>query len=446
MSQTPSQPTNEKNGFLRLLIALKNLLLHNWASKLLALVLAIVLWAGLITQDPSLTREKRFNDVRVTIGGTDTLKRNGFIVTSDLDALLDDVTLTVDVPQMQYANAQATNYSVRVDLTRIAESGTQELKVLTTNSSTYGTVKSVEPSTITVNVDDYVTRYRIPVSPVETGEEPEGYYAQRTSMSPAMVAVSGPRTIVEQIARAEVAIPQDTLPTREGTIRRAVPLTLVDDQGNPIKSKLLQVTSESVLVDSIVVEQELYMLKQVPLSDVGVIRGEPAQGYEIKSWKITPDMLTIAAPRDTLSGIDAMFTDSYVDVTGMTDSINKSLRVRLSDVEYSSATTASVVVEIGPVITQRTFSNLRMHVENVSDAYYASTNVNKSGVVSISGPQLWVETLRDGDVTLFCDAEGLTAGVYDLPLQCEILGSQDKEYTVEIEPRTVRVIITENEW
>lgn len=91
--------------------------LHQWPFKLLSLVIAIVLWSGLITQDPTLTREKVFTGVTISVSGEDTIKRNGLIVVSDLDAVTQDAKLRVEVPQMQYANASASNYNARLDLT-----------------------------------------------------------------------------------------------------------------------------------------------------------------------------------------------------------------------------------------------------------------------------------------------------------------------------------------
>lgn len=446
MSQTPSQTPRERGKFLEFLLALLKIILNDWPMKLLALLLAIALWAGLITQDPSLTREKRFTDVAVTVNGTETLKRNGFIVISDLDALLDDVTVTADVPQMQYSNAQASNYSVRIELSRIKSAGVQAVNIMTSNSGIYGSVASVEPSSITLEVDEYITRYRIPVTAVIEGETPEGYYADQPSLEPSIIAVSGPRSIVDRIVRAEVTVPMDTLPSREGTIRRAIPFTLIDSEGQIVQSDLLEVTSESVLVDSILAEQKMYTKKTVALSELGLLRGEPAEGYEIKDWSVTPSVVTVAGSREAMETLDVLYADSYVNVTGMTESINKSLRLRQpSGMQYSSVSAVTVAVEIGPVISSRTFSKLRAQVQNVGEGLAASMNVNTTGTISIDGPKLWLDSLTASDVQLYCDAQDLGAGVYDLPLQCTIEGSHGMEYTVQLEPRTVRVIITENE-
>ena len=41
-------------------------------------------------------------------------------------------------------------------------------------------------------------------------------------------------------------------------------------------------TSESVLLDSVIVEQTMYAMKTLELSQTGLIQGTPKEGYEIK--------------------------------------------------------------------------------------------------------------------------------------------------------------------
>ena len=100
-NQNPTQEKKENPRVKAVLRKLKSLLLENWGTKLLALLIAVALWAGLITQDPTLTREKVFADAAVTVNGEDTLKRYGFIVLEDLDEVLSGVDVRVNVPQGQ---------------------------------------------------------------------------------------------------------------------------------------------------------------------------------------------------------------------------------------------------------------------------------------------------------------------------------------------------------
>ena len=87
---------------------LQHFFLHNGGFKLLALLISVLFWAGLISQDETLTRDKTFSDVSVNITGSDTMKRNGYIVVSDLAAMLDDVSVVAEVPQHRYETADAS--------------------------------------------------------------------------------------------------------------------------------------------------------------------------------------------------------------------------------------------------------------------------------------------------------------------------------------------------
>ena len=443
--QTP--PVKPQNGseWKSLLRHVGQALKKNWGFKLLALVIAVVLWAGLITQDPTLTREKIFSDVTINVTGSDTLKRNGLIVVSDLSSVLSSAHLRVDVPQMQYKAATATSYNARIDLSRIRETGVQSVRVLTTNSSTYGTVEEVIPESVEIEVEEYFTRYRIPVTLYTIGSAPEGYYSATPNLDPPLVAVSGPRSLVEKVARAEATLDLSQLPAREGLIRTTVPFTLVDQDGNPVESSLLEVTSESVLLDSVLVEQELYTTRMLDLSEVGLVTGEPEEGYEIKSITITPTTVTAAGRAASLDVLDTLYPDGQVDVGGLNESFTQQLKVRKpSELAYLSTDSVTVAVEIGPVIRSRTMENLQLNLTGVGDGLSGSLALTQANV-TVTGPQLFVDALRVANVTLSCDASGLAAGTYDVPILCRVAGSEGETFTLEVQPSTVQVTLRQRE-
>lgn len=447
MSQTNAPKPSVKNDS-RIKLVLETaarVCLRNWPTKLLALLLAVLLWGGLITQDPALTREKYFSNVSVNINGQESVKRNGFIVTSDLTALLDDVTLIANVPQMQYAAAQASNYNLRVDLSKIKTAGQQELRILSTNSSTYGMVSGIQPLTITIDVDEYITRFRIPVSVQTVGTAPEGYYAGEITLDPPMVTISGPKSMVEKIVRAEVVMELGNLPQHEGTIRKALQYTLLDENNNPVESKLLEVTSESVLLDSVAVEQTVYAMKTLSLSQVGLVRGTPMEGYEIKSVTVTPENIVVAGNGNELAEITGLFSDAFVDVSGLTDSVNQRMRINnVSEFKYISANYVNVTVEIGPVMRSSSFTNLPIQLEGLEDGYRASMSRANASVM-LTGSQMWLDTLDSAQIRLVCDTSGLAPGTYNLPVLCRVETDDDEEILVDVVPSTISVSIAVND-
>ena len=88
--------------------ATRHVLFHNGWVKLIALLISLLLWAGLISQDETLTRDKTWQNVNITVSGEESLKKSGYIVTSNLEELLSGVSVTAAVPQKQYETADAS--------------------------------------------------------------------------------------------------------------------------------------------------------------------------------------------------------------------------------------------------------------------------------------------------------------------------------------------------
>lgn len=440
---TGNTPSSWRDSVGQLARAGLKSILNNWPLKLLSFLLAVLLWAGLISQDPTLTREKLFTDVTISVTGAESIKRNGFIVVSGLENLEASADIRVDVPQMQYEAAQGSYYNPRIDLTRITQTGTQEIKVSTTNSTAYGTVSDIEPESLTITVEEYITRYRIPLTVDVVGNPPDGFYATTPSLDPPVVAVSGPRSAVEKIVRAEAVLDQSTLPAREGLVRSAVAFALLDEQGNPVESDLVEVTSESVLLDSVIVEQNLYAMKTLHMEDLSLVTGEVAKGYEIKSIAIEPETVVAAARQENLDVLDTLFIEAPVDATDRNRSFHEQVRVRRpSELIYLSSDSVTVSVEIGPIIKDKTFEDVKVSLTGVGDGLRGSAEKRYANV-TITGEQLWVDKLRASALTLTLDASGLAAGEYDLPVVCKVSTDEDQIFTVTMNPETIHVTITE---
>lgn len=448
MNQQPPHDNHESkqesNDSLRaMLLQMVKGLTKNWGMKLIALLIAVVLWAGLIAQDPDLTREKVFEGVTIGIAGEDTMKRNGFIVVSELNDQLVDATLRCEVPQLQYDTVTYAPFNARIDLSRVKATGKQSINVTTTNTSIYGSVKEVEPSKIEIMVEEYVTRYRIPVSVKMEGEVPEGFYATTPSVDPPMIAISGPKSLVEKIVRAEAVLDLTTLPAQEGNVRTAVRISLQNSDGEPVESRLVEMTSESVLLDSVVLEQTIYSQRTIPVSELALTTGTPARGYEVKQVTVTPSTIVAAGKAENLDVLDALYPSSSVSVNDAVQSFTQRVAVRKpSELAYLSADSITVAVEIAPIITEKAYERQKVTVANLPDGFKATMVTNRANV-TVAGSMLWVEGLRSADLTLTVDASGLPAGSYELPVLCAIKDSEGQTYTVSMEPAFIQVDIVE---
>ena len=417
-------------------------LYHNWPWKLLAVFLAVCLWAGLISQDATLTRERVFNDVAISVTGADTLRRNsGLIVLSGLEEDALSVRLHVNVPQREYNSVSASYYNPRVDLTRITGTGEQTLKINTTSTSTYGAVRAVTPETITVVVDEYVTNYRVPVSINQTGEYPEGYYGAAPTANPSVVALSGPKSLVDHITRICVDFDASLLAAKEGKVRTALPMRFLTASGEEVESSLLEVTSADVLLRTIIVEQELYPTRTIPLSDAVLTEGEPALGYQLKGVTASPSVLLAAGDAEELSAVETLFIDEPVDITDRDESFTVEVRVKKpAELEYLSANTITLTVEIVPVTVSRTFDGIKLYARGIGQGLSTKLSV-KTLSVALTGPQLVVNNLRSANLSGYVDVSGLEAGEYELPVQLHVEDRDMSELSYTITPATVLVTL-----
>lgn len=431
----------QKDGWLKR--ALKAII-NNWPWKLLSLLLAVCLWAGLITQDPTLTRERVFADASVGITGVDSLRRNGMIVVSGLEPEKLTARLRVDVPQREYNTVAASNYNPRVELSRITEPGEQQIKLYATSSTAYGSVQDIYPATLNVVVDEYVTNYRIPVSVNVIGEYPEGFYGGAFTRDPSLVALSGPKTLVDQIARIYVDYDASMLKGEAGEVATALPMRFVNRNGKEIVSDLLEVTSSGVVLRSIVIEQDLYPIRVLPVSQLDIISGQPAYGYQVTGTEISPTVLRAAGSEAVIEDITSLFVENAVDVTGATETFTATLRVKKpSELAYLNSTNINVTVTVEPVIVSRSLPSVRVRARGMASDQRVSLDTNNLNAV-VTGPQLAVEKLISSDVTAYVDVNGLTAGEYILPVQFYAEDWDVSVLTFEATPATVVVTIHEH--
>lgn len=349
MSDDKSAPReHETRPLVLLLKRLWDMTRYRWGVKLLSLVLAIVLWGGLISQDANLTREKVFKDVVVSVINSDSLQRNGLIVTSGL-ADLAHVTMRAEVPQRMYNNVTANNYNLRIDLSRITQAGEQQVPLMYTSTTTYGTVSYLSQTEVTVFVDEYITRRRIPVQINTANAAPAGFYAKAATVDPASVTVSGPKAVVDGIAMVKAQFDLSTLEAAAGVQLRAVPFTLYDRFNQTVSSKYISVTSEGVLLDTLLVEQWLYPVKAININLTAATKGKPAAGFEVSQIIAEPSALEVAATSDVLESLKWLDPVGAIDINGANGTFIRAVKSQTpAEAIYMSEATVYVTVVLKP--------------------------------------------------------------------------------------------------
>lgn len=416
-SRPTKRPDSNRGPFRGLRRTISRLIGSRGFLIALSLLTAIVFWSVLVASDGTLTRQKTFQNVAVSITGESALKSRGYIVMDDLDALISGVKMTVEVTQSNYSRVSGTSYNPHIDLSQITGEGENKLSV-SFSSQLYGPVVSCEPSGVTVNVERYITR-RVPVV-LETLGEAEGYYLDSAKTDPTMLSVSGPQSLVSRVARAVATLDVSQLSTERRVDRTSVSIRLQDTAGETVESDLLEVTNQTVITDTVVVETDLLPLREIPLALESFVAGEPAEGYELVAVTAAQRSVLVAASEETLAAITEMTTDQPLNIEGATKDVTGSVRLRRpTGIENPVPYDVTVTASIREKTVQRTMRQVQVEIDGLDDSLRASLSRQKQ-TVQLTGGYTFIEGLEQSDVRLFVDLNGLTEGTHVVPVQISI--------------------------
>ena len=416
-SRPTKKPDSPRGPFRELRRAISRVIGSRAFLVALSLLTAIVFWSILVASDGTLTRQKTFQNVSVSVTGEAALKSRGFIVMDDLDALISGVKMTVEVTQSNYARVSGTSYNPHIDLTQVSGEGKNELNVAF-SSQLYGPVVSCEPSSVTVNVERYITR-RIPVV-LETVGELSGYYLDSAKTDPTMLSVSGPQSLVSRVSRAVATLDVSLLSGERRSDRSAVSIRLQDVSGGEIASDLIEITNQTVLTSTVVVETEIVPVRVVPLAVTTLVTGTPAEGYELAEIVPAQESMLVAAADEVLEAITELTTDQPLSIEGATQDVTGSVRLRRpAGIENTMPYDVTVTARIQEKTVQRTLRQVQVEVDGLDDSLRATLSREKQ-TVQLTGLYTFIEGLSQSDVRLFVDVNGLDEGTHVVPVQISI--------------------------
>ena len=403
-----------------------------------SLLVALFFWSALVASDGTLTRQKLFANVAVSVVGEASLKSRGYIVMDDISQLLPGVRLTVEVTQANYDRVSGTAYNPYIDLSKVKGEGQNEVPV-TFSSQLYGPVVACEPSSVTPSVGRYITR-RIPVV-LETQGEPEGYYLDSAKTDPAMLSVSGPQSLISQVARAVAKLDASALSGERMSDRMTVDVALQNAKGEVVESDLIEITNQTVLTRSVVVETELMPVKAVPLDTDALVTGKPAAGYELCDVVPAVTSIDVAARQDVLDAMSELTTEQPLSIEGAVEDVSGYVRLkRPSGIENNVPYEVAVTAKIRETQIERTFRSIAVEVDGLDDAFAASLSRTRQ-VVQLSGGYGFISALTEDDIRLFVDVNDLGVGEHTVPVQISI--DNAPEFTCALSSPEVTVKIKE---
>lgn len=373
------------------------LLLRNWHLKLSSVLLATVLYTGLVFSGS-------FSDADIQVRvDQENASRDSFVLTGDLGS----VTVNYRVSNEVAGRIVADSFQASVDLSDYDMERSpqpQQLPIEVRTDLDGVQILSWEPREARVEIDSIEVR-SVPVE-VDMGDVPDGLRTGDPVLSDDEVEIRGPGSVVEQVDRAKafVAIPASGIDFNEPVVVQPV-----DVRGQPVGIGQVDVDPETVSVQIDVEPVETTATVIVRPS----IEGTPAPGFALDALSVDPSAVILRGVPELLAEITELATE-VISIDGVSEDQTFEVELQLpDDVRLASGDdpVVTVTATIVPSVSSRTF-RVGVVCENAGD------NACLVGLeqvsVTLSGPGEVLSTLTAGALTPVVDAGGLAPGSYNL--------------------------------
>jgi YbbR domain-containing protein len=393
----------------------------NWPLKLAAILLATLLYAGLIVSASAETFQGRIPIQVLNQPG------DAFIIGN-----LDDVTsirylaLGANRPTVTTASFTAT-----IDLAGIpAVAGSPPVSVpVVLRATDTGSIQVIDfnPSRIQVRLDPLTSKV-VPVQ-VDRGTVPEGLDVREPVVSQESVTVSGPESSVVLVAAAEARV---RIQPSGIDINQVVDLLAVDARGDVVPTVELQPGSVRVTIQ---IGSQL-STRALPVNPV--VAGSPDAGVMVTGITAAPQLVTVEAESALLATLAKIDTQP-VSIAGATADVVADVPLDLPPgVSALGVTTTRVTVSLRPRLGTRSFQ-LGVGLRNADPTTRYDLGAGQV-VVTVGGPLAALNALDGAALVATVDVAGLGPGTHTLaaevrlPTGLTVAAVSPPEVTVTVTP------------
>ncbi len=304
----------------------------------MSLLFAVLLWVFVMADDSSI-RLADIRNVGIELRDMSLLESNELIITSDTVL---DCTVRVEGNSSEISNVSSDSFTSYVDLRNINAPGEYTLDVKTVSNNGAVAVRSTSPSTITVKVENKITK-EVPLEAVFVGEADEDIYVSTPTLQSTTLDITGGQEQLEDVARGIVRVDLDSaienyLSTGTSQFVSSLPVEFISESGSD---------SSYGHSDFVIVSFNILHKKQVEVSLDNVVVGVPLSGLRVTNMSVNPQNITIAGTKDVIDGITEVKLDE-LDITGRADSYNGEVNITpIENVQFVDSQTVNLEVSIG---------------------------------------------------------------------------------------------------
>ncbi|WP_206830576.1 YbbR-like domain-containing protein [Alicyclobacillus fructus] len=377
------------------------LLNNNVALRVIALVLACILWLAV--------HAEQGGSQQATAGVTESFELPVRVEVSADEVLVSQVpTVTARVTTNLLRLPTLASDMMKAEIVANAQDlgpGTYTVHVAAVNMPASVRSYTISPATVTVTLEPRVTVER-PIRLSVVGTPSQGYVLGKPQLGAGVVDISGAASSVQSVAEVAGVVDASGLSQTE---TRLVDLLPLDASGKAVPG--VTVTPSSIAV-TLPVTSASQTVKLTP-----AVTGSPAAGYAVASVRLSPgSAVEQGLPASQLPSEGLRVP---IDVTGLAKSTTVSVPVPLlPGMTGVSPTAVTAVIDVEPSAVY-TIPDVPVTISGATGVRLLSP---RSVSVAVTGAQSAVRAVEKDPsaVQAFVDATGMSRGTASLPIQIHL--------------------------
>ncbi len=395
-------------------------LVNNAGLKVLSILLSIVLWMVVVKlADPDMT--KTFS-VSVEILNKDVVAEMGKV--PDVVGETDIAVFYITGPRSYVEKMSGDDFNVTADLSQLdlRQDGDTKLVPIEISARKYDRYITINQRTVNLQITlEDLSEQKFVITAEAIGTPAEGCAIGDVEVTPNLLNISGPESIVSRISRVSAAINVDGV---SSDVSDNVIPTLYDEDNKPITSDLLEMNQSAVTIRA-----NILGTKSVPIRCQ--VSGTPAEGYEYRGLEYAPDSVLIKGEAEVLNSISAInIPEDVINIDGAREerevSIDITPYLAEAGVSLVDDTTNQIVVQV--LIEQKESKVFNVPVEKIQvtglGQDYELTYSGSSVPVSVRALKEYMDTLEIGNIGASIDVTGLEPGSHTVELTITLPGEQ----------------------
>ena len=397
---------------------MKRRLMNNVGLKILAFLVAFMLWIMVVNIDDPVTH-KTFSDIPVSVINEEVLAKAQQPQTYQIVDNTQAVDVTVTAKRKTLSKIKERDIIAVADIKELTLDTQIPIDITINGFEERYDNAQANPRNLQIKLEDEETK-RFPIVPTTTGTVRDGFVLGDIQAMPEKVSIRGPKSVIAEISRVEASVSVSGL-SKDAILDSE--LVLYDSNNNIIDQNLL---SNNLGTEGVGVSVQILNTKSIPL-EFDTSRIEAARGYEFTGITYEPQTIQISGEREEMSNISSLRVPaSALDVSDIREKTEKVIdvseylpdNIRLADENAGSVVVTISVEKDGTKSYDITVGSIM--INNLSEELtmsYATADVLE---LQVRGPKEALDSLSL-EQAISIDLQNYTAdGTYDVPVSVKL--------------------------